>query len=268
MVANRGLRDGDYDSSVLTYFIGRVFVDCIPSSGDIVINARNQIYRGYLGGFFTIRKSIWQVLAEVSCAIFAQELLREQFRQSSAILTESKRSAEVDKLTQVQVLASRFHDEWRFGREIKKIGISKHGITIEVEPRVKKTVDGEIDIANTPFGSLPEEWKSENLKAAEFLLKYLYSSKEVLDKITGVSVERTFILDAARAVHEDWIRRRVESGETIADSLSVPFEQLSQEEQQKDIDQVLLAIELIELIRGRLGLNTPKEMGPGINAEQ
>ena len=69
----------------------------------------------------------------------------------------------------VKALGSRFHEDWR------KTRLNDDGT---FEPRLKTTKDqewisahgtNEVDIANSTYDELPEDWKGENKAAAEVI---------------------------------------------------------------------------------------------------
>lgn len=140
--------------------------------------------------------------------------------------------------TAVQVLASEFHEDWRKTRQ------QEDGT---YEPRVKSTVDdvwaeahgtSQVDIANTPYTELPEDWQAENKAAAAVIVDVLSAHDGKVD----LSDEATRI-EVGAAIHNAWLARNewAKGGE-----LDVPFEQLSPEEQAKDIAQVEVAQRVFE----------------------
>lgn len=152
-------------------------------------------------------------------------------------------------------LGGLLHDEWR---EPRKIDDGKY------EPRVKvfaKTTDGkekwfdenklpvdaqEIkrqDIANTSFQELDPSWQEENKKAADVAMGEVFRAvkdKKVLDE--------KFIEEASAIVHDKWLERNswVKDPNYGNPDLAKPYQDLSEEEKEKDRAQVKKAISIFE----------------------
>lgn len=132
-------------------------------------------------------------------------------------IEEKKQEMEVN-------LASLIHKEWRRTR-LKPDGTC--------EPRIKKTIDtnwieknkgdGNVDIANTKFEDLPEDWQQENLS----------SSKVAVEKIE----------DVLNLVHDKWLDR---NDENAGPDQKVQFSRLSPAEKLKDIAILKKALEVME----------------------
>ncbi len=146
--------------------------------------------------------------------------------------TEAEASQEaIDQA--VAALGSAFHEDWR------KTRLNEDG---SFEPRVKTTSDeawieangtDQVDIANTTYADLPADWQAENKAAAEV--------------IVGVFNERNGVVDlddsdtraqVGEQVHAAWLSRNewAKGGD-----LDVPFADLPIDEQNKDLDQVVVA---------------------------
>lgn len=152
-----------------------------------------------------------------------QELTSEQ-------LAEQKLIAKV---------GSAFHEQWRESRR-KDDGT--------FEPREKTTSDqawieahgtDTVDIANTGYEDLPEDWKGENKVAAEFVVGLHGELTAELGEVRlDVPETRAHVGDE---IHSAWLSRNewAKDGE-----LGVPFAELPEDEQEKDIDQyrTLLAV--------------------------
>jgi hypothetical protein len=133
----------------------------------------------------------------------------------------------------VAALGTAFHEDWR------KTRLNEDGT---FEPRIKTTKDeawieangtDQVDIANTTYDGLPADWQAENKAAAEV--------------IVGVFNERSGDVDLSdpetreavgEQVHAAWLSRNewAKGG-----NLDVPFADLPVDEQNKDLDQVLVA---------------------------
>lgn len=133
----------------------------------------------------------------------------------------------------VDALGSAFHEDWR------KTRLDDAG---NFEPRVKETSDtawieangtNQVDIANSTYDQLPEDWKAENKAAAEVVVGVMIDrngSVDLSDEATRTEV--------GGVIHDAWLSRNewAKGGE-----LDVPFADLSAEEQAKDIAQVEVA---------------------------
>ena len=103
-----------------------------------------------------------------------------------------------------------------------------------------------IDIANQPYNEYSDYWKEQNRGGAEFLIKLIDERGE--DTVASLDLED----DQVRAeygdlIHENWISRNewVKDPNYGDPALAVPFSELSEAEQQKDIDQLLVTQEWI-----------------------
>lgn len=135
-----------------------------------------------------------------------------------------------------QSVASAFHELWREGRLNKDETF---------EPRQKVTADeswiaahgtDQVDIANTKFKDLPADWQLENQRAARVVV-------DILDSRNEIDVEDPVVREEiGTIVHDAWLRR---NDYARGSELDVPFAELSDSEQDKDIDQVTLAYEVL-----------------------
>ncbi len=93
----------------------------------------------------------------------------------------------------------------------------------------------EVDIANTVFGDLPSDWQAENKAAAEVVVDLLvdYDGKVDLDDSEVYS-------SLGDSIHKAWLERNPWAPE----EQQKPFSELSAEDQEKDIDQVRVALKL------------------------
>jgi len=113
----------------------------------------------------------------------------------------------------VETLAKRLHDEW----------LREHA--------------DESDEANTSYDDLSEEWKTENRAAAEVVTDIL------TDNDGDVSLEDAEVYNrVGRIIHEAWLCRN--KGDERELGQEVRFEDLSQEEKEKDISQVRVGKEV------------------------
>ena len=154
-----------------------------------------------------------------------------------------------------KALASEFHENWRNTRKTPT----------GYEPRPKLTKDYNwvnnareqlipeykhdpatckdiVDIANLSFGSLPEDWQEENLKAAEFAVHY------VVEAIRNNTDNDSLLDNGGKAVNYKWIERHnhepwVQADPALSEGWSHP--DFSSKQKEKDKEQVVLAAELI-----------------------
>lgn len=133
----------------------------------------------------------------------------------------------------VDTLAGEFHEDWR------KTRLDENGA---YEPRIKSTKDeawianhgtDQVDIANSAYLDLPSDWQAENKAAAGVIV-------DIMHEYNGnVNLSDKEIRSAVGdKVHTAWLSRNewAKGGE-----LDTPFDELSQVEQDKDIDQVVVA---------------------------
>jgi len=133
----------------------------------------------------------------------------------------------------VDALAEAFHEEWR------KTRLNSEG---EYTPRIKTTTDeswiaenktNQVDIANTNYPDLPADWQAENKSAAKIIVEIINENDDDLD----LSDSETR-LSAGERIHAAWLSRNEWAKGT---ELEAPFSQLSEEEQAKDIEQLIIA---------------------------
>ncbi len=137
----------------------------------------------------------------------------------------------------VMQLGSQLHDTWRASRKLEDGTF---------DPRIKTTKDAkyieskgtdQVDIANTDFSELPEDWQGENKRAAEVVMKLIFDRL----RDTG-QFDETFIEEVSAKIHDAWLER---NGTWAPESQKLPYEELSEEEKQKDRDQVLAGLEVL-----------------------
>jgi len=154
--------------------------------------------------------------------------------QPTTLKPEQVKASLEDIQEAVDTLGSAFHEDWRKTRLDEATGT--------FEPRIKETKDlawieahgtDQVDIANSTYEQLPEDWKAENKAAAEVVVGVMLDRDGVID----LSDESTR-LEVGGIVHDAWLDRNewAKGGE-----LDVPFDQLTPEEQAKDINQIEVA---------------------------
>lgn len=140
----------------------------------------------------------------------------------------------------VAALASELHEEWREGRFDPETG--------EYAERVKTTTDqgwidrhgvSEVDIANTSYEDLPEDWKGENKISAEVSVGLV--ERALRSGVVDVESDE-FLEEASATVHEKWLER---NGSWAPPEQNIPYEELSEEEKDKDRAMVKAAIRVV-----------------------
>ena len=107
----------------------------------------------------------------------------------------------------------------------------------EDEKRTKEHWTDTVDIANTDFEDLPDNWKYENIEAAKVAVDLVYEKD--LGKITAETIE-----ELSKIVHEKRLERN-----WIAWSFKnqrVAYKDLSEEEKAKDRLQIKIAIQTLK----------------------
>lgn len=162
--------------------------------------------------------------------------MSEYTPNSSEIMDQEPSQAEKQA---VEALGSRFHEEWRKNR------LNDDG---SFEPRMKATKDeawieahgtDQVDIANTDYEALPADWQADNKAAAEAVVGIIAELDGAVDLEDPAIVSKV-----GNAIHDEWLSR---NGEWAPEEQKLPFDDLSAEEQQKDIDQMLIAKEVFNL---------------------
>ena len=136
----------------------------------------------------------------------------------------------------VGIVGSELHEEWRAPRK-KEDGT--------FEPRMKKTKDQvwsqahggveDVDIANTPYDQLPEDWKGENKISAEIAVKEIFKASA-----EGRDLDKKFVEEASSVLHDKWLER---NGGWASEEQKKPYAELSEEEKEKDRVIIRKAIE-------------------------
>ena len=123
-------------------------------------------------------------------------------------------------MDRVERLAADLHHTWAQQREQKPCLVD----------------DGrgrQIDLATTAFAALPAAWQAENRAAARAALRAVEATADVWDPARRIEA-------VAALVHDDWVQRNATRG--VSDELLVAYEQLSEEERDKDRTIARLAL--------------------------
>ena len=160
---------------------------------------------------------------EIGVIAFAS-LLREQIGDKNI------------QISKVKEVAGDLHDEWREPRK------TSDG---EYEPRIKKTNDekwieenstNEVDIANTIYEKLPSDWQEENKASARVAISEIIKATNKKGELND-----SFVEYASTTVHEKWLDR---NGEYAPPEQNKPYNELSEEEKDKDRKIILKCIEI------------------------
>ncbi len=166
---------------------------------------------------------------------------------AEATKREAARAFEDDD-PKFQALANVFHEVWLRTRN-KRTESGAIFANGEREAREKKTIDeawadtqgrAVVDIANTGFVELPEDWKAENAAAAEVIVELIDSFGDA-EKIDLNDPE--IYAKCGTVIHNRWLDRNTyaHGGE-----LDVDFSELPADEQEKDLEQLRIALELFK----------------------
>ena len=138
----------------------------------------------------------------------------------------------------IQKVASTFHEEWRKNRLQNDWTYKPMIEKSEDEAWTKEHWTDTVDIANTDFEDLPDNWKYENIEAAKVAVDLVYQKILNLEKITTETIE-----EMSNIVHEKRLERNWIAGSF--ENQRVSYQDLSEEEKEKDRLQIKTAIEII-----------------------
>lgn len=132
-------------------------------------------------------------------------------------------------------LAAVFHEDWRKSRLRQDGFYEPRWKTTNDEEWIKEHGASEVDIANTVYDDLPSDWQAENKAAAEVIIDIVESYGSI-----DLSNPETYN-QVGEEIHQAWLERNswARGGE-----LDVPFGELPENEQQKDISQMEIALTL------------------------
>ena len=173
--------------------------------------------------------------------------MTDKMKNYEVVTSQETKERQADKL------GGLLHDEWRLSRQLEDGSY---------EPRIKvlvKTEEGKEkwvnddgipegttelkrqDIANTDFQNLDDHWQYENKAAAEVAVNLVYNTVD-----NNKELNQDFIEEASATVHDKWIERNdwVLHPEWGNPNLAKPYSELSEDEQAKDRDHIIKAIEI------------------------
>lgn len=184
---------------------------------------------------------------------------------------------DINKIKGIEV-GSRLHDEWRSHRKLEKGGydprwkITKDEIYEPIDGKARFNEDGEleVDIANLSFNELPKDWQKENLEAGLAVASIVGEKEEVTPEEMeeyAVKVHNAWCDRKAdemrrymneleqKGLSENEILSKVDEKYSWDKSLMVEYNSLSEEEKQKDRNQVNESVKLNkEIARGDIKL--------------
>jgi hypothetical protein len=140
----------------------------------------------------------------------------------------------------IQKVASIFHEEWRKNRLQDDWTYKPMIEKSEDETRTKEHWTQAVDLANTDFEDLPNNWKHENIEAAKVAVDLVYEKILNLEKIATETIEKMSKIVHEKRLERNWIAWSFENQR-------VSYEDLSEEEKEKDRLQIKTAIEVINL---------------------
>ena len=129
----------------------------------------------------------------------------------------------------VNMLASKLHENWAEGYRAGEMAKGNENPT-----RMKDDGMGrQVDILNTSYADLPPKWQGENKAQAEAAISLVAKDMEgAMGNIEGLAAQ----------VHEQWLSRNSWAKDG---PLGVPYNELPEEEKQKDRDVVEAAYEIL-----------------------
>ena len=129
----------------------------------------------------------------------------------------------------VDMLASKLHENWASGYRAGEMAKGNENPT-----RLKDDgMGGQVDILNTSYDQLPPKWQAENKAQAESAISLVAKDMEgAMGNIEGLAAQ----------VHEQWLSRNSWAKDG---PLGVPYNELPEEEKQKDRDVVEAAYEIL-----------------------
>lgn len=181
----------------------------------------------------------------------------------------------INKIKGIEI-GSRLHDEWRETRKLEdgsynpRWKVTEDAIYEPKDGKARFNENGnlEVDIANLSFEELPKDWQKENLEAGLAVSEFVQDKEEV----NAEEME-----ELANKVHEAWCDRKAEDirkymneldsngiseDEILAEvdkkyawdkKLMVSYDELNEDEKQKDRDHVIEALKLNkEISRGQI----------------
>jgi hypothetical protein len=140
---------------------------------------------------------------------------------------------------EVAKVASAFHADWQKTQAPEGAGRKPKFKSTKDEAWIRAHGTDQVDIANTPYSELPDDWQKENRDAAEVaqrILKEHGGTVDLTDEKTRLAV--------GEQIHQAWLSRENNSY-AKGGELDKPFADLPRAEQDKDTDQLKVAMEAL-----------------------
>lgn len=139
----------------------------------------------------------------------------------------------------IQKVASAFHEEWRKNRLQKDGSYLPMIEKSEDEAWTKEHWTDTVDIANTDFENLPDNWKYENIEAAKVAVDLVYEKILNLEKISIETIEEMSKIIHEKRLERNWIAWSFKNQR-------VAYKDLSEEEKAKDRAQIEIVIKILK----------------------
>ena len=144
----------------------------------------------------------------------------------------------------VEMLASKLHGIWADNYRSGEMAKGNENPT-----RMKDDgMGGQVDILNTSYSDLPAKWQSENKAQAESAIGL------VAKNMDSASMD---IEGLAAQIHEQWLSRNSWAKDG---PLGVPYNELPEEEKQKDRDVITAAQDILQEMMGGQEDEMPEDL--------
>ena len=144
----------------------------------------------------------------------------------------------------VEMLASKLHGIWADNYRSGEMAKGNENPT-----RMKDDgMGGQVDILNTSYSDLPAKWQAENKAQAESAIGL------VARNMDSASMD---IEGLAAQIHEQWLSRNSWAKDG---PLGVPYNELPEEEKQKDRDVITAAQDILQEMMGGQEDEMPEEL--------
>ena len=144
----------------------------------------------------------------------------------------------------VEMLASELHGIWADNYRSGEMAKGNENPT-----RMKDDgMGGQVDILNTSYAELPEKWQAENKAQAQSAIGLVAQNMEdAMSNIEGLAAQ----------VHEQWLSRNSWAKDG---PLGVPYNELPEEEKQKDKNVISAAYDILQEMMGGQEDEMPEDL--------
>ena len=144
----------------------------------------------------------------------------------------------------VEMLASELHGIWADNYRSGEMAKGNENPT-----RMKDDgMGGQVDILNTSYAELPEKWQAENKAQAQSAIGLVAQNMEdAMSNIEGLAAQ----------VHEQWLSRNSWAKDG---PLGVPYNELPEEEKQKDKKVISAAYDILQEMMGGQEDEMPEDL--------